>query len=204
MKLNSKIFIVEDEAITAKAIESQIRKMGYDNTTIAINYKNAMKSIREDRPDLILLDIDLKSDYSGIDIANHDKLELLLDATKERGKTLVELANQINLILNAPTEYNPKASKKAFKGTAKEYLEEFIGMLKNWDKPLHTPPEYHAVIEKFVADKEIGFGKIGQPLRVSLLGAMTGSGLDEIMAILGVDETINRVQKAIEFIESRD
>jgi glutamyl-tRNA synthetase len=140
----------------------------------------------------------------GVDIANHDKLEILLDATKERGKTLVELANQINLILNSPIEYNAKASKKAFKSTAKEYLEEFANMLKNWDKPLHTPPEYHAVIEQFVADKEIGFGKIGQPLRVSLLGVMSGSGLDEIMAILGVDETINRIQKAIEFIDNRN
>jgi len=74
MKINSKILIVEDEAITAKAIESQIKKMGYDNTAIAINYKNAMKSIREDKPDLILLDIDLKSDYSGIDIANQKEV----------------------------------------------------------------------------------------------------------------------------------
>jgi glutamyl-tRNA synthetase len=140
----------------------------------------------------------------GVDIANHDKLEILLDATKERGKTLVELANQINLILNSPIEYNAKASKKAFKSTAKEYLEEFANMLKNWDKPLHTPPEYHAIIEQFIVDKEIGFGKIGQPLRVSLLGVMSGSGLDEIMAILGVDETINRIQKAIEFIDNRN
>ena len=74
MKRNSKILIVEDEAINAKAIESQIKKMGYDNIAIAINYKNAMKNIREDRPDLILLDIDLKSDYSGIDIANQKEV----------------------------------------------------------------------------------------------------------------------------------
>ncbi len=141
----------------------------------------------------------LLKDY-GVDIEEHDKLELVLDATKERGKTLVELANQINLILTAPTEYNPKASKKAFKGEAKTILANFANMLKSWDKPLHTPPEYHAVIEKFVADNGIGFGKIGQPLRVSLLGAMTGSGLDEIMAILGVDETINRINRAIDNI----
>jgi len=62
--------------------------------------------------------------------------------------------------------------------------------------------EYHAVIEKIVAEKEIGFGKIGMPLRVSLLGAMTGSGLDEIMAILGTDETIKRINKAITFINA--
>jgi glutamyl-tRNA synthetase len=52
-------------------------------------------------------------------------------------------------------------------------------------------------MERIVAEKEIGFGKIGMPLRVSLLGSMTGSGLDEIMAILGVDETILRIEKAV-------
>ena len=136
----------------------------------------------------------------GVDIAEHDKLELLLDATKERAKTLVELANQINLILTPPNEYDAKASKKAFKGEAKEILQEFAFMLQNWDKELHLPSDYHAVLEKIVEEKQIGFGKIGQPLRVSLLGSMTGSGLDEIMAILGVEETISRIQKALENI----
>ncbi len=133
----------------------------------------------------------------GVDIADHDKLEMLLDATKERGKTLVELAEQIKLILNAPTEYDPKAVKKAFKGNAKEILTDFIAMLQTWEKPLHLPSDYHEVLEAIVSEKEIGFGKIGQPLRVSLLGSMTGSGLDEIMAIIGVDETIERIERAV-------
>jgi glutamyl-tRNA synthetase len=133
----------------------------------------------------------------GVHIESHDKLELLLDATKERGKTLVELANQINLILVPPSEYDEKASKKAFKGDANEILADFATLLKTYKTSLHTPPEYHAVLEKFVEGKAIGFGKIGQPLRISLLGSMTGSGLDEIMAILGVNETVARIEKAI-------
>lgn len=136
-----------------------------------------------------------------VNIAEHDKLEMLLDATKERGKTLVELAGQINLILNTPTEYDEKSVKKAFKSEAKEILTDFIAMLQTWEKPLHLPSDYHEVMEKIVADKEIGFGKIGMPLRVSLLGSMTGSGLDEIMAILGVDETIERIERAVSTIE---
>lgn len=137
----------------------------------------------------------------GVDIAEHDKLEMLLDATKERGKTLVELAEQIDLILTAPTAYDEKSVKKAFKGEAKEILTDFIAMLQTWEKPLHLPVDYHEVMEKIVADKEIGFGKIGMPLRVSLLGSMTGSGLDEIMAIIGVDETIERIERAVATIE---
>jgi len=32
------------------------------------------------------------------------------------------------------------------------------------------------------------------------MGSMTGSGMDEIMAILGVDETVARIEKAIKEI----
>jgi len=131
----------------------------------------------------------------GVDIRTHEKRDLILNATKERGKTLVELAEQIELILNAPTEYNEKNAKKAFKGDAAEILTEFAILLK--ESGASTPAEYHAVIEKIVEVKEIGFGKIGQPLRVSLLGAMTGSGLDEIMSILGTEESIKRIESAI-------
>ncbi len=133
----------------------------------------------------------------GVDVSGHDKLEMLLDATKERGKTLVELAEQINIILTAPSQYDAKSSKKAFKGEAKEILKDFATMLKNSEQPLHLPTDYHAVMLKIVEEKEIGFGKIGMPLRVSLMGSMTGSGMDEIMAILGVDETIARINRAI-------
>ncbi len=133
----------------------------------------------------------------GVDITDHDKLQMLLDATKERGKTLVELAEQINLILNAPTEYDPKAVKKAFKGNAKAILTDFIAMLQTWPKPLHLPSDYHEVLEKIVEEKEIGFGKIGMPLRVALVGALTGAGVDEMMAIIGMDETIARIEKAV-------
>jgi glutamyl-tRNA synthetase len=136
----------------------------------------------------------------GVDIQNHDKLELLLDATKERGKTLVEVAEQINMILTAPSSYDAKAVKKAFKGEAKEILGEFALVLQNYNRELHLPSDYHNVLESFVEQKQIGFGKIGQPLRVSLLGKMSGSGLDEIMAIVGVDETVSRINRAIENI----
>ena len=138
----------------------------------------------------------------GVHIDGHDKLHLLLDATKERGKTLIELAEQIKFILHSPSHYDEKSSQKAFKGDAKEILGEFADFLKQWDKALHLPCDYHAVIEKFVEIKEIGFGKIGMPLRVSLLGSMTGSGLDEIMAILGVDETVSRIARAISEVKS--
>jgi len=52
-------------------------------------------------------------------------------------------------------------------------------------------------MEEVVKEMSIGFGKIGQPLRVALLGKMSGPGLDSVMAIIGKDETIARVKSAL-------
>jgi glutamyl-tRNA synthetase len=135
----------------------------------------------------------------GVRVADHDRREILLDATKVRSKTLVELADQIRLILEPPVEYDPKAAKKAFKGEAFEILADFAERLRKAEG-LHLPSDYHKVMEEFVSEKGIGFGKIGQPLRVALLGKMTGPGMDEVMAILGVEETIRRIERARERI----
>ena len=56
-------------------------------------------------------------------------------------------------------------------------------------------------MEALVTEMEIGFGKIGMPLRVALLGAMGGPGMDSVMAIIGKDETIARIKYAIETLQ---
>ncbi|QOP46558.1 glutamate--tRNA ligase [Sulfurimonas paralvinellae] len=138
---------------------------------------------------------ELLSDF-GVMLSSHDKKEIILDALKERAKTLKELAELINEIIVAPTEYDPKAVKKAFKGNAVEVLETFANRLEEANE-LHLPSDYHHIMEKVVEEMEIGFGKIGQPLRVALLGKLSGPGLDVVMSVLGKDETLDRIAKAI-------
>jgi len=133
----------------------------------------------------------------GITLTSHDKKEILLDALKERAKTIKELANLIQEIVTPPSEYDAKAVKKVFKGNAKEILEYFTQKLQD-AQDLHLPTQYHELIEAVVNEKEIGFGKIGQPLRVALLGKMGGPGLDVIMAVIGKEETLSRIAKALE------
>ncbi|KIM05244.1 MAG: glutamyl-tRNA synthetase [Sulfurovum sp. AS07-7] len=143
--------------------------------------------------------IELLKDFE-IDLSADEKSSDILKATKERAKTLIELANQINLILQEPLSYNQKVIKKAFGGEAKEILSRFNVTLQA-QKPENIE-QFHDLLQDFVAQNNIGFGKIGQPLRVALLGDMAGAGLDEVMYILGVDEVTKRIQSAINFIES--
>lgn len=131
-------------------------------------------------------------EFHGVMLVSHDKREILLDAVKERAKTLVEMATLINEVLVRPLDFEEAALKKGYKEESKGILEAFATALKN-SSELHLPSDYHHVMETVVAQLEIGFGKIGQPLRVALLGKLSGPGLDSVMAIIGVEETLARI-----------
>lgn len=139
---------------------------------------------------------ELLSDFDLL-LTSHDKKEILFDAIKERAKTLKEMAELTKEILATPRFYEEKDVKKAFKEDSIDILDAFVLKLQSSDG-LHLPSDYHQLMQEVVTEKEIGFGKIGQPLRVALLGKSSGPGLDEIMAIIGKDETILRVKNAIE------
>ncbi len=133
-----------------------------------------------------------------INLEDNDKLIKLIEITKGRVKTLKDLANEINTIINIPKEYEAKAVKKAFKGDAINIIEEFVSILE--EKKPKSKEEIHKLMEEFIKAKEIGFGKLGQPLRVALFGAMRGPGLDEVIELIGIDEVKKRVNAIKEHI----
>lgn len=139
---------------------------------------------------------ELLTDYDLI-LTSHDKKEILLDALKERAKTLKELAELIKEVLATPASYDEKAVKKAFKADSAAVLNAFKEKVSA-SSELHLPSDYHHLMQEVVDEMAIGFGKIGNPLRVALLGKMSGPGLDSVMAILGKNETILRISNAVE------
>ena len=99
-------------------------------------------------------------------------------------------------ILDEPTSYDEKAVKKAFKEGSIEILNAFGAKITKADE-LHLPSDYHSLMQEVVTEMEIGFGKIGMPLRVALLGKMGGPNIDVIMAVIGKEETLLRIAQAI-------
>jgi len=64
-----KIYIVEDEPLIADTIAHVLTKENYEVIGITDNAKEALFDIEELSPDLILLDINIKGDLNGIDLA---------------------------------------------------------------------------------------------------------------------------------------
>jgi len=67
---NSSILIVEDDKINSQMIIEYVSSMGYRVSGVADNYNKALESVKNDAPDLILMDIILKGSKDGVSISN--------------------------------------------------------------------------------------------------------------------------------------
>jgi len=64
-----KILVVEDEMIIAAKISMQLTSLGYEVTGILPRGEQAVQQVKENKPDIILLDINLKGQLDGIETA---------------------------------------------------------------------------------------------------------------------------------------
>ena len=70
MNAQQKILIVEDEGIVAFNLEQRLRHMGYEVTGLAESGAQGLSLLQSERPDLVLMDIHLKGDMDGIELAS--------------------------------------------------------------------------------------------------------------------------------------
>lgn len=71
-----KVLVVEDELVIARSIVSMIEKMGYECVGTAIRATKALEIALEKKPDIALLDINLKGEETGIWLAHELKKKL--------------------------------------------------------------------------------------------------------------------------------
>ena len=95
----------------------------------------------------------------------------------------------------APEHYDEKASKKAFKEGTVEVLQEVVQIVTSTKE--FTVQNLQAKIKGWITENDIGFGKVMMPLRLSLVGALQGPDVFEIMFLIGKNETISRISKAV-------
>lgn len=69
MKHGTRILVVEDEIIIAEDIQRKLKRMGYDVPSIVSSGEEAIKNIKVNIPDLILMDIVIHGEMDGIETA---------------------------------------------------------------------------------------------------------------------------------------
>jgi len=125
---------------------------------------------------------------------SHDKTYITkaVSLVKERAVFVNDLWELTSFFFEAPTEYDAKAFKKAIKEDTPALMQELVTLIESIED--FSSENTQTVVKGWITAKEIGFGKVMQPLRLSLVGAMKGPDVFDIMTLLGKEESINRIQ----------
>jgi nondiscriminating glutamyl-tRNA synthetase len=129
----------------------------------------------------------------GIEI-NKDVLLKIMSLIKDRLVLTTDIWDLTDFFFQAPTSYDEKASKN-WKEETPALMQELISVLENITD--FTSANIETIVKDWLTKNEIGMGKVMQPFRLSLVGALKGPHLFDIVEIIGKEETISRIQKAI-------
>src|SRR5690606_5730192 len=114
---------------------------------------------------------------------------------KERVNFVKELIVEGDFFLKAPEVFQEKAVKKQWKEQTAAYMNQVadvIASVKDFDS--QTIEE---TVKSWIAEQELSFGQVMPPLRLALVGAMKGPHVFDIIALIGKEQTLARIQYAI-------
>jgi glutamyl-tRNA synthetase len=123
-----------------------------------------------------------------------DKLVRIVSSIKERANFVAEFWDLADYFFVAPTSYDEKAAKN-WKEDTPNLIQQLISVLENVGE--FTSENIETIVKDWMTKNEIGMGKVMQPFRLSLVGALKGPHLFDIVELIGKEETIKRLEKAI-------
>jgi glutamyl-tRNA synthetase len=122
-------------------------------------------------------------------------VQKVISSIKERAVLVADFWELSSFFFEAPSVFDEKASNKNWKEDTPEIMLELIALINSIEDFSSVNTE--TKIKEWITAKEIGFGKVMQPLRLSLVGALKGPHLFDIIEMIGKEETIKRIENAI-------
>ena len=120
----------------------------------------------------------------------------VIKTLQERSKTLVEMGEAAEFYFRSDFAVDEKAARKHLTPAIKEPLEELIAKLESAPEPDEKSLE--EMFKEIITARGIKLGALAQAVRVALTGRAVSPGIYEVLKIVGKDEALKRVRKAIE------
>jgi glutamyl-tRNA synthetase len=159
------------------------------------NHQYLMKKNTEELTDLFIPFLHAKMTTP---FCERENLEKIVDLVKERVNFVHEIWDQSHFFFIAPTTYDQSVIKKRWTPETPAILEKFIDQL-NLEADF-TSNHLEEVVTTFIKSNNYNMGQVMNCLRLCLVGEAKGPHLNEIMAIIGKKETVQRIRTAVEKI----
>ena len=143
---------------------------------------------------LIALILPALSGDSEISAAKLARVTALMPELKKRAKDTPELTEKAKfLVMDRPIEMVPKAAK-LLKEDAPALLGKILNQLKtleNW-----SVETLEDCVKEFAETENLKLRSIAQPLRAALTGSNASPGIFDVLAVLGREESLGRIEDA--------
>ncbi len=146
-------------------------------------------------------DLQWQMQRQDIDLTQGPELEVVFDVQKGRTKSLKDIAQQSRIFYEDFDNYDQKAVAKHFKAYAADVLRDLyvaLEKLTDWSQE-----SLHEQVKKVTESHGLKMGKVAQPLRVALTGGVVSPSIDLTLMLVEKRRSLQRIQRAIDMIESR-
>ena len=195
---DQEIFTIE-ELLNLFAIEDCQRSGSvFDQTKLLWVNQQHMATLTEDELGAALMAV-LKS--NSVSTENGPDVSSVATVLKERAQSFAEMAEQAGIFYRDNVELDEKAAKKQLRPVALPVLVAIHTRLADVDVWQAGPLK--GLLEGIAQDLEIGFGKIGQPLRVAITGSGASPDIGDTLELIGKERSLTRIAAAIEYVKAR-
>jgi glutamyl-tRNA synthetase len=134
----------------------------------------------------------------GIDPSQGPDVALLVEAQRERAKTLREMAETSTFFYQEPATYDPKDAGTHLSKDSERVLSDLRARLAALT--LWTREAIHETVTGLADAHGLKLGKVAQPLRVAVAGRAVSPPIDATLALLGREHTLRRLDRALDHI----
>lgn len=125
-----------------------------------------------------------------------EKAETICSLVRERLHFLHELWQQAGFFMEPPLAFDEQFAKKKWKAQSGSHMASLAHQLARLED--FGPGEIQDCLQSFMDREGLGAGAIMPPLRLALVGRGMGPEIKDIMAVLGKEESLRRIQAAIQ------
>lgn len=133
----------------------------------------------------------------GLEVEFDGKLVEAVKTLQPRSRTLEEMAEQALMYYLPPSSYEEEAAKKYFTEKGRSFLQAFKDSLK--EIPF-SPEDLEKAFRSLSDSMGLKTRDAAQAVRLSLTGKTVSPGLFEVMIIIGREECIRRMERAIQWM----
>ena len=195
-------FFTMEELIAKFSIE-RVHKAGAVFNVEKLNWLNAEHLRSKKNEDILqMLKEELShSEFSDLQVKD-DYLLLIIEAMKPRVTFVKEFITNCPYFYKAPIQYDEKVVHKRWKEETPEELMLLRDKINKIDSPSKEKLEQALTITS--EELSIGKAKLIHPVRLAVSGMGTGPGVYDLLFILGKEEVLKRINRALETIKVPD